>query len=174
MSLAAHDRTRRWAIEAGWPEKCASAIAAADIGTDSGSTGPFPWQDGANRHFNIPVDGIPDSREVWAKREYEHAGTLCTAKLFSSAMGAIGRGLHSEQDAIAHGDWDIGETGMWFHPLWYDDVNYDGHGPNGVPMRERDKSWRDGIEGSERIAFTSRISRTSLVRLLAVCPCCDL
>jgi RHS repeat-associated protein len=127
--------TYTWAIEIGMSGPVARRIGAANIGTDSGLTGPWPTSlldFGRARHFDIPLGG-PDSRDAWAWREMNNALSLWPTDR-AAAYDALGRGLHSIQDYYAHGDWD-NASNFWrqfvWHPTEWDnwDNRPETHGP---------------------------------------------
>ena len=116
--------TYTWATQLGFSGPAARRIGAADIGTDSGSTGPWPTSSlngGRARHFDIPLGG-PDSRDAWAWTEMNNALNLWATDRVA-AYDALGRGLHSIQDYFAHGQWDNASSpvrALIWHPTEWD------------------------------------------------------
>lgn len=67
----------------------------------------------------------PDSRLDWAQYELERAGYYYSIGEKKLALECLGRGLHSLQDLIAHGDFDAGPFGTRIHPPELDNPLYD-------------------------------------------------
>jgi hypothetical protein len=86
-------RTMQWAIEEGMSEADAQIVAFADVQVDLLWPGRHRW----GRHFN------PMARHIFARREAARAARLESAGEHRDALIALGRGLHSLQDAVGHG-----------------------------------------------------------------------
>jgi len=125
-----HDMTLIWARNSGFSPHDAGVIAYSDNATDGGNfigtggTGWWPnWAGGdQSRHFNTNKSG-PDSRDVWAGKEFNLAVSLYKSGDTDAALTALGRGLHSLQDKFAHRDWNTGPYGWDPHPREYDQVS---------------------------------------------------
>lgn len=140
-------RTRIWSVSIGMKFAAAKLVGEADYGTDSGSTGPYPWQT-QSRHLNRSRYDFGDTRLHWFAIELGEAISACTFgnDRPKTAARALGRGLHSLQDWWAHGDYSAGPlpTFMWHGPL-YDAWNLDAvasRGSTKVPINGRaPKMW---------------------------------
>lgn len=112
--------TYTWARELGISDQAAKIIGSANIGVDTlfpGSSGAMPWSSkslGRSRHFDIPL-GAGDSRDAWAWAEMRHALDLWKNNECEGAFEALGRGLHSIQDAFAHGAFDNDHNPWKYH-----------------------------------------------------------
>ena len=69
--------------------------------TPYGKTGPSPL-DQMDRHFNLDRGG-QDTRMVWASRHLKQAIAFAQKTSYAEAEVELGMGLHSLQDAFAHG-----------------------------------------------------------------------
>jgi RHS repeat-associated protein len=112
--------TYTWARELGFSDRAAKVLGRANISVDTylpGSLGAMPWSDkafGRGRHFDIPLGG-EDSREAWAWGEMRYALHLWNNHECKAALEALGRGLHSIQDAFAHGSFDNDHMPWVYH-----------------------------------------------------------
>lgn len=145
----------------GFQDWAARRLGEADQSVD-GLIGPTGWfLVGLDWHFDIdtPGGGVAavwnngDSRFQRARERMAEAVRLCTQVQgrHRDAVWELGRGLHPMQDFYAHGNWRV-----WFfpspiplfEPSWYDEPNFDGHGPQGVPVVQPDDDfWSEGIRG---------------------------
>lgn len=82
--------TRAWALEAGFDESSAEAIAAADWAVDSIHS-VYEWR---NKGYHFAWLG--------ARRR---ARRLFSRAVADGDLVALGEALHCEQDAIGHGHW---------------------------------------------------------------------
>lgn len=103
MNAHVHYRlTRRWALEAGFTDDEAEAIASADVAVDSRAGGDLfhPWH--WHYHYRMAA-----------------AGTLASYNLHRAArhrdLELLGTALHQAQDSITHG-W-LGLLNHVLHPL---------------------------------------------------------
>jgi RHS repeat-associated protein len=115
--------TFKWAREVGFSHNDAKRIAIADNGTDGGFSGWLPIIGDQSRHFdqrNLLRNGV-DSRDYWARVEFERAVESYKAGKLDEALGHLGKGLHSIQDKYAHRGWNTGVGGTIRHPAWFDD-----------------------------------------------------
>jgi hypothetical protein len=69
--------------------------------TPYGKTGPSPFHQ-MDRHFNLDRAG-QDTRMVWASRHLKQAIAFARETSYDEAETELGMGLHSLQDAFAHG-----------------------------------------------------------------------
>jgi hypothetical protein len=107
--------TYYWARQVGFSDKEARIIARGDNGTDKN----FGWAvilGVPGRHFNTSIPGSVDTREIFAKKDFQLAISLYRQGKDEEALAILGRGLHSLQDKIAHGDWPF----YLRHPGWFD------------------------------------------------------
>lgn len=165
----------------GFQPDFARVLGDADIGID-GFIGPSGWLLwGLDWHFDIDTEGgsIPsrwdagDSRHRHAQEQMEIAVRLCAQEgRVEAAVRQLGRGLHPIQDFYAHGNWRV-----WFfpspiplaHPAWYDNPNFDGHGPGGIPIQDPDDVWtdeNDAIRGTTRYDTMTRHTGDYLQRFI--------
>jgi hypothetical protein len=85
--------TAQWAVDEGMPEADAQVVAQADIEVDMRWPGSRKW----GRHFNPPAS-------LWFSPRYRReAVRLQRAGAHNDSLVALGRALHSRQDAIGHG-----------------------------------------------------------------------
>lgn len=145
-----HDNMTRWIFsEYGLNSYHANVVAQANANTDSGSTGPMPWQS-QDRHFNRNSEGI-DSRQQHAEDCLSSAISIWNMadEMYNNgeidederhnyrvqALETLGTGLHSLQDIDAHLDYGINDvsviiphhTGMLSTPdhiAYFDDPQY--------------------------------------------------
>jgi hypothetical protein len=118
------------AMKLGFPEEAAARVGVVcdkvDGGeTPYGDTGPFPG-DGLDRHFNLDRGG-QDTRLVWAKRHLQQAIAFGRQTAWNEAEVELGVGLHSLQDAFAHGQltpYLHGTIGEYPDDLRYDPIGY--------------------------------------------------
>jgi hypothetical protein len=83
----------QWAIEEGMSEADAQVVAFADVEVDLLWPGRYRW----GRHFN------PMASFIFARREAARAARLESDGEHRDALVALGRQLHSLQDAVGHG-----------------------------------------------------------------------
>jgi len=113
--------TYTWARQVGLSSQQAEWIALGNNRTDVGYAGWMPILGLQSRHFNQwPLNMKGDSRDYWAEIELRRAVDYYKKGNCKAAFGHLGKGLHSIQDKIAHGDWDTGWHGFNPHPAWYD------------------------------------------------------
>ena len=104
-----HDKTKWWAIHdlrmANWG---GNQIAWDDKETDSVYDPVWHFSDAVwSWHFDRS-NGGEDSRHKHTREELERAKAYCTSPVdqWYSAATAMGRGLHADQDWVAHGDFN--------------------------------------------------------------------
>jgi hypothetical protein len=90
----------------GFSEDQASRMGATCFAVDRnhtpyGKTGPSPLHQ-MDRHFNLDRGG-QDTRMVWASRHLKQAIAFAQETSYDEAEVELGMGLHSLQDAFAHG-----------------------------------------------------------------------
>lgn len=90
----------------GFSEEQAHRVAVTCFAVDRnhtpyGKTGPSPL-DQMDRHFNLDRGG-QDTRMVWASRHLQQAIAFGRETSYDEAEVELGMGLHSLQDAFAHG-----------------------------------------------------------------------
>jgi hypothetical protein len=97
------------ALAAGFSKEAAARIAKADLDIDRnesryGQTDSIPFGH-PSRHFNTNTGrkGKEDSRLIWAQRHLKKAISLARTGRHEEAELELGYGLHSLQDALAHG-----------------------------------------------------------------------
>jgi hypothetical protein len=78
-----------------------TCYAVDDNETPYGKTGPSPFHQ-MDRHFNLDRAG-QDTRMVWASRHLKQAIAFARETSYDEAEIELGMGLHSLQDAFAHG-----------------------------------------------------------------------
>ena len=166
----------------GFEPDYARMIGEMNIGVD-GLVGPSGWLVwGLDWHFDIDTEGgavastwgAGDSRFRHAEEQMERAVRLCANEPGGEedSVRDLGRGLHPIQDFYAHGNWRV-----WFfpspiplfHPEWYDDPGFDGHGPDGIPIQDPDDVWTnedDAIRGTRRYTRMRRHSEEYLQRFI--------
>jgi RHS repeat-associated protein len=108
--------TYLWATQIGFSDAQAKVIAIANNATDK-YAGWAVIAGVPGRHFNTSVGGSIDSRDIYARYDLELALKLYKKGDECGSLKALGRGLHSIQDKIAHGSWPFYIP----HPKWVDD-----------------------------------------------------
>ena len=155
--------TYTWASSLGMPDDIARDIARHNYGTDSGSTGPMPWQD-QSYHFNRNTDGT-DSRQEHADKNLQRAIDLWNkanelekqpndkyskyrdagiAAIREQALKLLGQGLHALQDIQAHGRIGIYD-GWWashVDMMEIDDIRFDWGDSSLTWVKESDEQFR--------------------------------
>jgi hypothetical protein len=99
------------AVSEGYTPKQAKRIGKACAEIDRNGTDSYgDTNDTESRHFNLNRHDpkLPDTRMVWAKRHLEAAVELAERGDFAKAEHELGCGLHSLQDAFAHGQMPLG------------------------------------------------------------------
>ena len=115
--------TYTWARQIGLSDRQAIWIVIGNNSTDGGFASWMPILGLQSRHFNqlqSSMIGFSDSRDFWASVELNRAVNYYRQGKCETAFRHLGKGLHSIQDKIAHGDWDTGWHGMTVHPDWFD------------------------------------------------------
>jgi RHS repeat-associated protein len=107
--------TYLWAREMGFSDAAARIIANANNATDNYANWAVVFGV-PGRHFNTGV-GSADTRDIFARFDLQLAADIYNQGDVCDAFSAIGRGLHSIQDKVAHGDWPF----YVVHPPWFDD-----------------------------------------------------
>ncbi len=103
-----------WAKQVGFSDNNAKMIATGDDATDK-NAGWAVIAGVPGRHFDTSVGSV-DSRQLFAEKDLQTAVALYRNGKPEEALAILGRGLHSVQDIIAHGD------RLFFlrHPEWVD------------------------------------------------------
>jgi uncharacterized protein RhaS with RHS repeats len=108
--------TYLWATQIGFSDAQARSIAIANNATDN-YAGWAVIAGVPGRHFNTSVGSSNDSRDIYARYDLELALKLYKKGDECGSLKALGRGLHSIQDKIAHGSLPF----FIPHPGWVDD-----------------------------------------------------
>ncbi len=107
--------TTIWALENGYPEVAALAIGAADRAVDSleGGTSPIPGVGDQSYHFNRNLNGGLDSRWFHNGEHMLRARRACNRQNDDpeTAADELGTALHPMQDWVAHGDYNMRNSG---------------------------------------------------------------
>lgn len=97
MNGAVHyGHTRRWALEAGFSEEQADAVAFANLGVDRQHPGRVP----ANWSWHYPIAGA-----------HRKAAKLLEQAIAGADLARLGHALHCKQDALTHNL--LGPFGHW-------------------------------------------------------------
>lgn len=110
----------------GFTDTQARRLALMCVGVDGGKTpygktGPAPTAQ-MDRHFNLDRAG-QDTRFIWAQRHLDAAKSFGRQTAYDQAEVELGCGLHSLQDAFAHGQLTPSMHGVIGE--FPDDVTYD-------------------------------------------------